>query len=171
MHKLITITTDFKDGFATSQLKAVIAALGFAGQIIENHDVTPFSIIEGAYGIWQLAKFCPLGSVHVGVVDPGVGSSRVGIIIQTQNHWFVGPDNGLLYPAATADKIVSVWRINENYFGQVSHTFHGRDVFIKSAVLLAQGKFPEDFGCTKITKIEKFVKYPFSRTRILRTFV
>lgn len=155
MKQTITITTDFKDSFATSQLKAVAYSLGFDGPLIENHDVSPFSTLEGAYGIWQLAKFCPLGTIHVGVVDPGVGSDRSGIVIKTQDFWFVGPDNGLLYPAALANKIMSFWKIDEKYFGEVSKTFHGRDVFIKSAVLLAGGKQPEGFGCKRIHKIEE----------------
>ena len=71
MTPFITITTDFGDNFAVSQLKAVIFALGFTGQIIENHDVSSFSIMEGAYGIWQLAKYCPQNTIHVGIVDPG----------------------------------------------------------------------------------------------------
>ena len=139
---LITITTDLVDGFATSQLKAVIASLGFAGQIIENHDVRPFSIVEGAYGIWQLAKFCPKGTVHLGIVDPGVGSDRAGIVIKTKNFWFVGPDNGLLWPAAAADEIERCWILNPSRFDEVSNTFHGRDIFIKQAVYLAQGEKP-----------------------------
>lgn len=147
MQKPITITTDLGDGFATAQLEAVVVSLGFAGRLIENHNVEPFSILEGAYGIWQLAKFCPKGTVHLGVVDPGVGSERAGIIIKTKKAWFVGPDNGLLYPAAAADGIEEVWRIDEGQFGQVANTFHGRDVFVKVAVELAQGRRPEGFGC------------------------
>lgn len=143
----ITITTDFGDGFATSQLKVVAASLGFAGRLIENHDVKPFSVVEGAYGIWQLAKMCPKGTVHVGVVDPGVGSERAGVVIKTEKFWFVGPDNGLLWPAAAEDGVEKCWRLNEGEFGNVTNTFHGRDVFIKAGVFLAQGRGPAEFGC------------------------
>ena len=154
MNNLITITTDFGDQFATSQLKTVIYSLGFFGQLIENHDVTPFSTIEGSYGIWQLSKFCPKNTIHVGIVDPGVGSERAGIIIKSNNSWFIGPDNGLLWKAVSQD-FESVWRIDENYFGQISNTFHGRDVFVKAAVLLSQGNAPKDFGCKPIKKIKR----------------
>lgn len=147
MKQLITITTDLGDGFATSQLEAVAATLGFDGRLIQNHDVRPFSILEGAYGIWQLAKFCPVGTVHLGVVDPGVGSERAGIVIKTKSFWLVGPDNGLLWPACRQAGRRQVWRVDEKWFGQVANTFHGRDVFIKAAVNLAQGRRPEDFGC------------------------
>ncbi|HJZ05323.1 MAG TPA: SAM-dependent chlorinase/fluorinase, partial [Patescibacteria group bacterium] len=148
---LITITTDFGDGFATSQLKVIVAGLGYTGHLVENHDVKPYSIVEGAYGIWQLAKYCPKGSVHVGVVDPGVGSDRAGIVIKTKNFWFVGPDNGLLYPAAVADGIERIWKIID--FENVSNTFHGRDVFIKQAVWLAQGKEPRGEEIEEIKRL------------------
>src|SRR3989344_2278552 len=154
MNNIITITTDFGDQFATSQLKAVIYSLGFSGHLIENHDVSPLSIIEGAYGIWQLSKFCPKNTIHVGIVDPGVGSERAGIIIKTNNSWLVGPDNGLLWKTASQD-FDSVWQIDENYFGVVSNTFHGRDVFVKAAVLLSQGNAPKNFGCKPIKKIKR----------------
>lgn len=146
MKKCITITTDFGDSFATAQLKGVVATLNFDGNLIENHDVSHFSIIEGAFAIATLARFCPVGSIHVGVVDPGVGSNREGIIIQSQNHWFVGPNNGVLYAGSNTDGICRVWKLQESYISNyVSNTFHGRDVFIKAAVYLSHGKHPEDF--------------------------
>ena len=154
MNNIITITTDFGDQFATSQLKAVIYSLGFTGHLIENHDVEPYSVLEGAYGIWQLAKYCPTGTIHVGIVDPGVGSDRAGIVIKTKKFWFIGPDNGLLWKAVSSD-IDAIWQINEDYFGQVSNTFHGRDVFAKAAVLLSQGKSPNQFGSKPVKQIQE----------------
>lgn len=148
----ITITTDFGDRFATSQLHAVVRSLAYTGHLVENHDVHPYSILEGAYGMWQLAKFCEPDTVHVGVIDPGVGTKRAGIVIRTERFWFVGPDNGLLYPAAAHDRIQAVWKLHEPAFGEVAQTFHGRDVFIKAAVYLAQGKIPETFGSTLYTE-------------------
>ena len=151
--EVITITTDFGDQFASAQLKAVVANEGYTGSLIENHDVSPFSIIEGAFEILVLARFCPRDTIHVGVVDPGVGSNREGIVIRTQNFWFVGPNNGLLIPAAKNDNIQQIWRLKENKINDfVSPTFHGRDVFIKAAVYLAQGKKPEDFYCQPLKK-------------------
>lgn len=151
MQNIITITTDFGDGFATSQLKAVVASLGFEGQLIENHDVKPYSVVEGAYGIWQLAKYCPPNTVHVGVVDPGVGSERVGVVIKTKNFWFVGPDNGLLYPTAAVNGIEKMWRLDDS--GSVSNTFHGRDVFIKQAVYLTRGEGPRGEEIKEIERL------------------
>ncbi|MCL4339086.1 SAM-dependent chlorinase/fluorinase [Patescibacteria group bacterium] len=152
MYKLITVTTDFGDQFAAAQLKAIIAVLGFDGEIIENHSVSSFSIAEGAFQINLISKFSPSGTVHLGVIDPGVGSNRRGIIVKTKNFWFVGPDNGLLYPAIENDGIENSWVLSENKISQkVSSTFHGRDVFIKAAVYAAQGKRPENFGCCPVS--------------------
>lgn len=167
MKKLITITTDFGDSFAAAQLRAVITSLGFEGDLIENHDVSSFSIIEGAFQILTLSRFCPVGSIHVGVVDPGVGSDRAGIIIQSKNHWYIGPDNGLLYPAANRDNILNAWKLQESHVSDyVSNTFHGRDVFIKAAVYLAQGKHPEDFQSEKIS-ISNLMKNAFQNGQVL----
>lgn len=167
MHKLITITTDFGDSFAVSQLHAVLASCGFNGKIIENHNVTAFSIIEGAFQIKTLSKYCSKNAIHVGIVDPGVGSGRDGVIIKTGKSFFVGPNNGLLYPALTDDIIEKVWKIDEAYFGKnISRTFHGRDIFIKAAALLAKGKGPESFGSNIYDK-NLLIKLSFEKGQIL----
>lgn len=153
--KLITITTDFKDQFAAAQVEAVAICEGFTGQLIENHGVTPYAITEGAFQIHTLARYCPPKTIHVGVVDPSVGSKRKGIIIKTQKSWLVGPDNGLLWPACRQAGRLQVWQINEKYFGKISPTFHGRDIFIKAAVWLSQGKSPVSFGCKSISRIHE----------------
>lgn len=167
MNKLITITTDFGDQLAAAQLKAVLANLGFDGLVIENHSVTAFSIIEGAFSLALIARFSPKWTIHVGVVDPGVGSNRRGIIIKTKKSWFVGPDNGLLYQAAISEKIEFVWKIKESSISEnVSPTFHGRDIFIKVAGYLALGKKPEDFGSISIPD-KSLVKFSYKNGQVL----
>lgn len=167
MKKTITITSDFGDQFASAQLRAVIASLGFDGNLIENHSVSPYSITEGAFEIQQLAKYSTGNSVHVGIVDPGVGTKRFGVIIKTKKSWLIGPNNGLLYPAAIKERILSIWKINEGYFGKdVANTFHGRDIFIKAAVFLAQGINPQEFSCRKID-IDILVKKVFQPGEVL----
>lgn len=163
---IITITTDFGDQFAAAQIKAVLSVDGFDGQVIENHSITPFSIIEGAFEISVLAKFTPSGSIHVGVVDPGVGSCRKGIIIKTKRYWLVGPDNGLLFYTANLDGIEKVWNVNESYFGNISNTFHGRDVFIRAAALLAKNLHPRKFGCKK-TAITSLKQLKFANGQVV----
>lgn len=165
-HNTLAITTDFGDSFATAQLHAVIDSFGFNGKVIENHSTAPFAIHSGAFEILTLCKFTKPNTVFLGVIDPGVGSERAGIIIKTKNYWFVGPDNGLLYPAAKHDGIEEVWKINENFFPNVTKTFHGRDVFIKSALYLAMGKNPNEFGSTLMNKTD-IVKLKFREGQVL----
>lgn len=164
--RLITITTDFGDQFAPAQLKAVLYSMGFDGHTIENHSVKKYSITEAAFQIKTLAKYCPKNTIHIGVVDPGVGSSRAGIIIKTKKGYFVGPDNGLLYPAALREKIACVWKIDEKYFGKISKTFHGRDVFAKCAALLAQGQNPKEFNCEELDR-KSLTKLKFKNGQVL----
>ncbi len=167
MDDLITITTDFGDSFAPAQLKAVIATLGYTGRLIENHSVSAFCIPEGAFQILTLSRFSPRGTIHLGVVDPGVGSRRRGIIIKTNNYYFVGPDNGLLYPGAFEDGILKVWQIQEKFVSkQISNTFHGRDIFVKVAVYLTQGKSPYDFGSIDLS-LDKLKKINFKPGEVL----
>lgn len=150
MKPLLTITTDFGDQFASAQIQASAYLEGFEGKLVENHSVTPYSRIEGAFQMHVLARYCPDQSVHVGVVDPGVGSERWGVIIRTSSCWLVGPNNGLLYPLALRSGIRQVWRINEDEFHPSATTFHGRDIFIKAGVYLWQGKQPDQFGCIPV---------------------
>ncbi len=164
---VITITTDFGDSFAASQLKAVVLKLGFRGDIIENHSVSSFSLTEGAFQILVLSKFTPSSTIHVGVVDPGVGGSRRGIVIKSKDSWYVGPDNGLLYPASTYHDIQKVWYLSEQKINpHVSNTFHGRDVFIIAATYLSQGLRPEKFHCVKALP-ERITQLHFSEGQVL----
>lgn len=167
MKKIIAITTDFGDNFASAQLRAVLASFDFTGEIIENHSVTPYSILEGAFQILTLSKFTPRQTIHLGVVDPGVGSDRKGIIIKTNNYYFVGPDNGLLYPAAANDGIISVYQIQESKInGKISNTFHGRDIFIKIAASLAKGKTVKDIEAIEMD-VQNIERIKFKKGQVL----
>lgn len=166
MKSLITLTTDLGDQLAAIQMKAVLLSDGFNGRLIENHSVTPFSIVEGAFEISVAAQFTPPGSIHVGVVDPGVGSERRGIVVKTRKCWFVGPDNGLLFYAAKLAGLEKAFRLNESFWGNVSSTFHGRDVFIRSAVRLACGDDPSRFG-GEVIPVELLVPLEFKPGQVL----
>jgi S-adenosyl-L-methionine hydrolase (adenosine-forming) len=134
---IISLTTDFGDTFACSQCEVVIHGINPDVRfIIASNQITEFSILEGAFVLQKFYPFSPKGSVHIAVIDPGVGSNRRGIIIQTTNYWFVGPDNGVLYPAANLDGIQNVYVIDEAQIGSLSNTFHGRDIFSKVAAYL-----------------------------------
>jgi S-adenosylmethionine hydrolase len=157
-NSIITLTSDFGDKFAESQIQLVIDGINPDAKFIVGHNaITPFSIVEGAFIISKFYSFSKPGSIHIGVIDPGVGTNRRGLIIKTKNYWFIGPDNGLLFPAASLDKIETVYSINENKIGSLSNTFHGRDVFAKVAAYLSLSKplhlFATEIGKKTIKKL------------------
>jgi S-adenosyl-L-methionine hydrolase (adenosine-forming) len=109
-------------------------------------DVLPFNVTNGAFIINRLARYMPAQSIIVGVVDPGVGTDRQGIIIETDKHTFIGPNNGLFYPTATNENLKSVHAIDNSIFIDSSTTFHGRDIFSRVAGELASGRTASEFG-------------------------
>jgi S-adenosyl-L-methionine hydrolase (adenosine-forming) len=134
--KIITLLSDFglKDGYV-AQMKGVISSLCTAQILDITHDIQPYNILHGAFILSSIIHYFPKNTIHVAVVDPGVGTDRKGIIISTDKQIFIGPDNGLLIPAASRFKKLSVYEItNEKYMQRpVSNTFHGRDIFASVA--------------------------------------
>jgi len=133
MMSIITLTTDFgyKDHYVGS-IKGSILNINPRAKIIDiTHEVPSFNITEGAYQLGASYALYPKGTIHVAVVDPGVGGSRIPILIQTKNYYFVGPDNGLFSMIPLKEKILAVYQLkNSKYFrSEVSSTFHGRDIF------------------------------------------
>ncbi len=124
--------TDFGASEYAGVLRGVIYSINPDAQIVDlTHSVPSQSIREGAWILLQSYKYFPQGTVFVSVVDPGVGTARDAVVVVTKNYIHIGPDNGLLYPAASEDGIERVYRIliDEG----VSKTFHGRDIFAKAA--------------------------------------
>ena len=125
-----------------------------------THEITPFEISEGAFTLMEAWKAFPKKTIHVGVVDPGVGTSRRPILVEAGGHYFVGPDNGLFAmvygPMVDREEPVKVRHVtNESYFRHpLSRTFHGRDIFAPVAAHLAAGITPAKFG----PRIEDFLK-------------
>jgi S-adenosyl-L-methionine hydrolase (adenosine-forming) len=153
-HNWISLTTDFGlDDPFVGTMKGVIAGICPDARVIDlTHGVRAFSVLEGAIKLWQGARFFPAGTIHVAVVDPGVGSDRRPLLTRAGNYFYVAPDNGLLTwileDAEAAQKSVSVRALtNEQYFlpGD-SRTFHGRDIFAPVAANLAAGVAEEEFG-------------------------
>ena len=151
---IISLTTDFgnKDGFVGT-LKGVIWKICPEAKIADiSHEISPQNILEGAFTLWRAYPFFPNGTVHVAVVDPGVGTSRRAIAARLGGQLFVGPDNGLFTPVyEDAEKNGQIPEIvhlsNRRYFLQeVSHTFHGRDIFAPVAAHLARGVPLGEFG-------------------------
>lgn len=139
---LITLTTDFgNDAFATAQLKGVIYSLNREARITECASyIESFSITAGAFILREISRFFPY-AIHVAVVDPGVGTSRKPLLFETTKGFFIGPDNGLLLPAALESGLVEVFEIDVSKLGnpKISNTFHGRDIFAWTAGLLSTG--------------------------------
>ncbi|MBY0503209.1 MAG: SAM-dependent chlorinase/fluorinase [Bryobacteraceae bacterium] len=159
---ILTLTTDFglHDHFVAT-MKGVILGLCPTARLVDiTHDIAPFEISEGAFTLMEAWQAFPKKTIHVGVVDPGVGSARRPILVEAGGHYFVGPDNGLfamIYgPLLDRGEPVRVRHLtNEAYFRQpLSRTFHGRDIFAPVAAHLASGVTPAKFG----PRIDDFLK-------------
>lgn len=112
-----------------------------------SHEVRPFEITEGAFVISQAYLYFPKKTVHLVVVDPGVGTTRRPILMEAGGHYFVGPDNGVFSMVFTREKAKVREITAERYFLKpVSRTFHGRDIFAPTAAHLAAGVRPAQFG-------------------------
>jgi S-adenosylmethionine hydrolase len=140
---VITLLTDFGLGdHYVAAMKGVILGICPHARLIDiSHNITPFSISEGAYTLAQAWKYFPQGTVHLAVVDPGVGSARRAIAAEVDGHRFVSPDNGLLTMVLACARGAKVREISaRRYFREpVSNTFHGRDIFAPFAAHLAKG--------------------------------
>lgn len=157
---LITLLTDFGTAdYFVGAMKGVILSINPAAVVVDlTHEVPPQDVLAGAFTLAQAAASFPEGTVHVAVVDPGVGSARRGILASAGGHFFVGPDNGLFGFIYERDPQARVFHLtNEKYFGpNVSATFHGRDIFAPVAAALSTGVAPEEFG----EEITDFVRLP-----------
>ena len=140
---IITLTTDFglQDHFVGT-LKGVILDIVPDAEIVDIcHSIQPFDILDGTLTIAQAYKYFPNCTVHMVVVDPGVGGERRPIVASTERHHFVGPDNGVLSSVYAGETGIQVRHITaEHYFAQpLSNTFHARDIFAPVAAYLAEG--------------------------------
>lgn len=155
---VITLLTDFgtKDGYVGT-MKGIILRIIPHAQIVDlSEDVGPQDIFEGAFISFSAYKYFPKGTVHLLVVDPGVGSNRRVICVKTKEYTFVAPDNGILSLVVANEHPEFIIEVtNKKYFlPEVSDTFHGRDIFAPIAAYLLNGIKPEDLG-NKIAAIKK----------------
>jgi S-adenosylmethionine hydrolase len=149
---VITLVTDFgaKDWFVGTMKGVLLRAARRANIVDITHEIPAGEIRTGAFALAASCRFFPKGTVHVAVVDPGVGSARRPIAVQTTDYYFVGPDNGVLSLALVHETIKQV-RVLESakYFLQpVSRTFHGRDIFAPVAAQLSNGLSMQKLGRT-----------------------
>lgn len=147
---IITLLTDFGESDPyVGAMKGVILSICPNAKIIDlSHNIQKHNIYEGAFHLFSVAKYFPKNTIHLVVIDPGVGSMRKPLLIQSRNYFFIGPDNGVLSLAALDDKVEKIIEIsNSSYFLKpVSNTFHGRDIFAPIAAHLAVNRNPEKFG-------------------------
>ncbi|MFX1449844.1 MAG: S-adenosyl-l-methionine hydroxide adenosyltransferase family protein, partial [Promethearchaeota archaeon] len=156
--RIITLLTDFglEDPYVAT-MKGVILSICPTADIVDiSHQIRKFNIREAAFKLAFIAQYFTPSTIHMVVIDPGVGSSRKSLVITTDNYIFIGPDNGVLYPAAEKDGIKNIIEIKNKdlFLKPVSNTFHGRDIFAPVAAHVAN-QFPLEKIGPPIKKIIK----------------
>lgn len=151
---IITLLTDFGvTDYFVGAMKGVILSINARAQIVDiTHEIAPQAVSAGAFTLLAAYKDFPAGTIHVCVVDPGVGSSRRPVLVVTKDQFFVGPDNGIFSYIYEREESCRVFHLTAaEYFRKpVSATFHGRDIFAPVAAALSVGIAPSEFG-EKIT--------------------
>jgi S-adenosyl-L-methionine hydrolase (adenosine-forming) len=156
---IITLTTDFglNDHFVGAMKGVILDIVPEAAIVDISHAVQAFDVLDGAIAISQAYSYFPTGTVHVVVIDPGVGTRRRPILASSDGYHFVAPDNGVLSMVYAREERIHVRHItSEHYFHQpVSNTFHGRDIFAPVAAYLAKQVDSHKFG----DEIEDYIKF------------
>ncbi len=147
---IITLTTDFglRDSYV-AEMKGVILSLAPETVLVDiTHEVSPQSILEGALILASAFGFYPQGTIHLAVVDPGVGGPRRPLVVEAGGYLFVGPDNGLFSLALQKAGAFKAYEIRHRDYlrPEISPTFHGRDIFAPVAAHLARGLEPQRLG-------------------------
>lgn len=155
---LISLTSDFgyKDPFVGT-MKGVILRINPLATVVDvSHGITPQDVLAGALALGSAVPFFPPHSIHIAVVDPGVGTTRRPILIQTADAFFIGPDNGVLSLAVADAKILNVVHLSnpDYYLEPTSTTFHGRDIFAPAGAYLSTGVPCEELG-TAVNDFER----------------
>lgn len=166
-YSLITLITDFgtKDAFVGT-MKGVILSICPDVEIVDiSHEVPKYNIRYGAFLLSQVAPYYPEGTIHMVVIDPGVGISRRRIIVKGEHCLYVGPDNGVFSFVMEKERVVKAVEITDKRFmlPPVSSTFEGRDVFAPVAAYLAKGVKLEEFG----SEIQDLVRLPIARVETI----
>jgi len=147
---LITLLTDFgdRDSFVASMKGAILTINPHATLVDLSHHVPPHSVEDAAYLLKSCYRYFPKGTVHVAVVDPGVGSARRAITVKSARYFFLAPDNGVLSYIFDDEQPVEVREINQRKFRRESpgRTFDGRDLFAPAAARLAKQEPFESYG-------------------------
>ncbi len=163
---MITLLTDFGTAdYFVPAVKGVILTLNPQAQLVDlTHDIPAQDIHAGALTLGACWQNFPSGTIHLAVVDPGVGSARRPIVVQADQHIFVGPDNGLFSFVYARAKQVNVFHATKAEFFRphLSATFHGRDVFAPLAAWLSRGVHPSSFG----TIVNDYVRFDLPQPQL-----
>ncbi len=166
-NKVITLLTDFGylDPFV-GQMKGVILSINPYITIVDiTHDIKSHDIEEASFVLWNSYKYFPPGTIHIAVVDPGVGSKRKAVIAEIDKHYFLFPDNGLISYLIKDKKFKAFCIENKRYMlRQNSPTFQGRDLFAPSAAWLSKGESIENFG----KEIKKLITFTVEEPKIIK---
>ncbi len=148
--RIITLTTDYgTSDHLVGTLKGVILNINPEAKIVDiNHHVAPYDVLDGALSIGAAYRYFPARTIHVVVVDPGVGTQRRPLLVAGETQYFIAPDNGVLSMVYEKEASVSVRHITaDHYFlNPISSTFHGRDIFAPAAAWLSKGSQTASFG-------------------------
>lgn len=162
---IITLTTDFgtNDHFVGAVKGVILDIVPEAAIVDISHAVQAYDVLDGALAISQTYSYFPTGTVHMVVVDPGVGTTRRPIIASSDGYHFVAPDNGVLSMVYAKEERIHVRHVtSDHYFRQpVSNTFHGRDIFAPVAAYLAKLVDSHKFG----DEIEDYVRFAAPRPK------
>src|SRR5512135_2915283 len=159
---ILTLTTDFgPDGPYVAAVKGVVLGLAPGTQLVDvSHTIAPQNILEGAFVLADIVEAFPPGTVHLVVVDPGVGTDRRLIAVSVAGQWFVLPDNGLITGVTRNREPAGIWEITNPAIlrQKVSATFHGRDILAPAAAHLLRGGDPAVLGAvrTKFVNLRNF---------------
>ncbi len=147
---LLALTTDFgtSDGYVGEMKGALISRLPGASIFDVAHDIAPGDILAGSWVLVRVWDAFPTGTIHLVVIDPGVGGSRRPVAFRAGDRWFVGPDNGVASHVLARWGAAEAWTLDPERFtdGPVSTTFHGRDIFAPAAAHLASGGTGAELG-------------------------
>jgi len=174
---LITLITDFGlDNWFVGAMKGVIRTICPTADIIDiSHGIKRFNVHAGAFALKNSYSYFPDATIHVVVVDPGVGSARPAIMVQTERFFFIAPDNGVLSYALQEEHIDKIIRLkNRKYFlAPISSTFHGRDIFAPVAAHLASGIAIDEFGpaIEDMKHLTRSVPHPLSANETLGNII
>ncbi len=162
---IITLTTDYgTSDHYVGAMKGVILNINPEATVVDiSHSVLAHDILDGALTIGQANKYFPPRTIHMVVVDPGVGTSRRPILVAGDTHYFVAPDNGVLSAVYDQSESIHAWHITaEHYFlNPVSATFHGRDIFAPTAAWLSKTWQTASFG----DEITDFVRFAIPKPK------